>query len=167
VIEKVELLNQLAEEYDESFTHFMINSKVVSSTVSGNSRIALQHIPADTLIAIIGGVIVDAKDSYIAMPMGHGLYLHQVTNNRKGTVNHSCDPNCKISGLNKLVAKRDICINEELTIDYGGCAIGIGLTVIEKCSCGSSNCRGEIKTDDYKLMNIEDLNLYGKYKRGL
>lgn len=80
MIEKIELLNQLAEEYDESFTHFMINSKIVSSTVSGNSRIALQHIPADTLIAIIGGVIVDAKDSYIAMPMGHGLYLHQVTN---------------------------------------------------------------------------------------
>lgn len=163
----IELLNQMAEEYDESFTHFMIDSEIVHSDISGNARIALQKVSTNTLIAIIGGVIVDAKDAYIAMPIGHGLYLHQVTNNRKGTVNHSCDPNCRMTGFNKLVAKRDIDINEELTIDYGGCAIGIGLPVIEKCTCGSNNCRGVIKTDDYKLMNVEDLNLYGRYKRGL
>lgn len=163
--EKINLLNYLADKYNESFTHFIIDSKIVSSAVSGNSRVTLQYVPAGMVIAIIGGIIVDAKDSYIAMPVGNGLYMHQVTNNKKGTINHSCNPNCKISGFNKLVAKKDININEELTIDYGGCAIGIGLTIIENCSCGSDVCRSEIKTDDYLLMNIDDLNIYGKYKR--
>lgn len=34
-------------------------------------------------------------------------------------INHSCDPNCRIVDLFKLVAKKNIAKGEELTWDYG------------------------------------------------
>lgn len=156
-------LQKISEYYNEGFTHFFVNSTIVSSTIDGNARIVNEPIKKDQLIAIIGGVVIDHNDDYIAMPMGTGIFLHQVNNNKKGTVNHSCDPNCKIQGFNKLVAKRDIESGEELTIDYGTVSVGKGSTIIESCNCKSINCRVNIKTDDYKILNTEDLGLYAKY----
>ena len=157
------VLQKVSEYYNEGFTHFFVDSKVVSSKIEGNARIVLENVVQGTLIAIIGGVVVDHNDDYIAMPMGTGIFLHQVSNQTKGTVNHSCNPNCKIQGFNKLIAKRDIIAGEELTIDYGSVSIGKGFVIIENCNCKSTNCRHTIKTDDFKKLDTDDLCLYGKY----
>jgi hypothetical protein len=159
----IEKLIKISEHYNEGFTHFFVNTEIILSRINENARIAKETINSDTLIAVIGGVLIDEHDNYIAMPMGTGIFLHQVNNAHKGTINHSCEPNCKIEGFNKLVAKRSININEELTIDYGTVSIGKGNTMIKQCNCGSALCRHEIKTDDYKLLPVEDLCLYGKY----
>ena len=159
----IDTLAKISEHYNEGFTHFFVNTEIVISKINGNARITKEKIDSGKLIAVIGGVLMDKNDNYIAMPMGTGIFLHQISNTHKGTVNHSCDPNCKIEGFNKLVTKRSININEELTIDYGTVSIGKGNTMIKECNCGSALCRHEIKTDDYKFLPVEDLCLYGKY----
>lgn len=161
----VDLLNQLAKKHNEGLTHFFVNSEVITSKIDGNSRISLQIIQPGQLIAIIGGVIVDKLDSFIAMPIGTGIFIHQVSNSHKGTVNHSCDPNCRIEGFNKLVARRQIQLNEELTVDYGTISIGSGTVIIEKCKCGCALCRHIIKTDDFKILPDTELSIYGKYMK--
>jgi len=63
-------------------------------------------------------------------------------------LNHSCDPNSWVDGLN-LVARKKIKKGEEITMDYSTMyAISIGPQF--KCNCGSLNCRGGWKPDDHK-----------------
>lgn len=53
-------------------------------------------------------------------------------------INHSCDPNAWLQGLN-LVACRDIRKNEEITIEYA--TFMNGKMPPFECLCGSPNCR--------------------------
>jgi D-alanine-D-alanine ligase-like ATP-grasp enzyme len=61
-------------------------------------------------------------------------------------INHSCDPNAWLEGLN-LVARQDIPAGQEITIDYA--------TFYNErlddfvCHCGAADCRGIIKGTDY------------------
>jgi hypothetical protein len=62
--------------------------------------------------------------------------------------NHSCDPNCNVTKWNVgaeprvgFYAKKEIAIGEEITVDYAMQTFG----KLQKCSCGSMNCRGALK----------------------
>lgn len=156
--EKINKLSNFMKEHNYSLTHFLVNTEIVKSKKHEMGRIAKEFIPAGTTIAIIGGVFIDYVDEYIAMPLGSGIYLHQVNNNRKGTINHSCDPNCIMFELNKLTALRDICINEELNIDYGSTVAGKGGVVIANCKCDTPACRHVITSHDYLTMPEEKLS---------
>jgi len=62
-------------------------------------------------------------------------------------INHSCDPNAWVEGLD-MVARRDICAGEEITIDYA-------TFYNEKmddfvCHCGADECRGIVRGKDYR-----------------
>lgn len=61
--------------------------------------------------------------------------------------NHSCSPNCGVkvteTGAHKLVAIKDISIEEEITLDYAMRNATIDFFT-EPCSCGSEKCRGKI-----------------------
>jgi hypothetical protein len=62
-------------------------------------------------------------------------------------LNHSCDPNAWLDGLN-LVARRRIQSGEQITADYGTfCNESLEPFV---CSCGSPECRGTIRGTDYR-----------------
>ena len=161
---KLEFLNEIAEKYDISLTHFLVKTIQCNDSTEGVGRFADQYIPADTDVAIIGGLIVNELDDMIALPIGQQLYLHQVHTLHRATVNHSCSPNCKIVGFNKLVSLSNIYINNELTIDYGTVSVGTG-NIIFECDCESDNCRGHIKTDDYIQLPIEMLAAYPRYMR--
>ena len=55
--------------------------------------------------------------------------------------NHSCDPNAEYQGLD-IVARRDIAVGEELTLDYA-------MMMNEqsepfRCTCGGASCRGRV-----------------------
>jgi hypothetical protein len=54
-------------------------------------------------------------------------------------LNHSCQPNCGIKGLFRIVAMRDIKKGEELTWDYE--MTEDNPTWRMRCRCGSKNCR--------------------------
>lgn len=61
-------------------------------------------------------------------------------------INHSCDPNAWLEGLN-VVARRSIRLGEEITVDYA--------TLFNErmpsfdCDCGTPMCRGTIRGSDY------------------
>jgi D-alanine-D-alanine ligase len=67
-------------------------------------------------------------------------------------INHSCDPNAWLQGLN-LVARRKIRAGEEITIDYA--------TFYNErmddfvCHCGARKCRGIIRGTDYRESFVE------------
>lgn len=66
-------------------------------------------------------------------------------------LNHACDPNAWLDGLN-LVARRDIAAGEELTVEYATFC-GPSMAAFE-CRCGSPDCRGTIRGTDYLLPEI-------------
>lgn len=72
-------------------------------------------------------------------------------------INHSCDPNGWLDGLN-LVARRAIAPGEEITIDYG--AFHNETMAAFTCTCGAPNCRGVIRGDDYRQDFMEQ---YGSH----
>ncbi len=68
-------------------------------------------------------------------------------------VNHSCDPNVWLEGLD-LVARRDIAAGEELCMDYGT-FYGPAMASFE-CVCRSPLCRGTIRGTDYLLPALRE-----------
>ncbi len=155
---KIGHLSEFMRKHDYSFTHFLVKTEIRASAKHEMGRVALEFIPAGKLIAVIGGVFIDYLDDYIAMPIGSGLWMHQVNNDKKGTINHSCDPNCVMRELNKLTAIRDIQPGEELNIDYGTTVAGKGYPIIEDCKCGSESCRHTITSHDYLKLPEETLS---------
>lgn len=156
--ERLDKFSKFMDDNDYNLSHFLVKTEVRQSDKHEMGRVALEFIPAGTTIAIIGGVLINKPDSYIALPMGSGLYMHQVNNNRKGTINHNCSPNCVMKELNKLTAYTDINIGEELNIDYGSTIAGNGTVMIENCKCGSINCRKVISSHDYLTLPEEILS---------
>jgi uncharacterized protein len=62
-------------------------------------------------------------------------------------MNHSCDPNTWGKDSDKLYARRDIQVDEEVTYDYSSGDIDLEFNL--ECHCGSSNCRGTISNRDH------------------
>ena len=159
-IELLKELESISKATGESLTHFIPSTRIQSSPISKKGRFALELIPKNTLVGIIGGLLVTTPDNQIAMPISKGLYLNQLFMNQRATANHSCKPNLKLNGFNKLIAKTTIQSNEELTIDYGSLCVGNGSVIIKNCQCGSNPCRKIIKTDDYLLLPKNQLGAY-------
>ncbi len=63
-------------------------------------------------------------------------------------INHSCDPNTWLEGLD-LVARRDIAAGDELTIDYASFC-GPSMSPFE-CACRAAECRRVILASDHML----------------
>jgi hypothetical protein len=75
-------------------------------------------------------------------------------------INHSCDPNCGIKDLFKIVAMRKIEAGEHITWDYEMTERNDWGWKM-KCKCGSPLCRKTI--GDYRNMPIPIRKKYGKY----
>jgi hypothetical protein len=68
-------------------------------------------------------------------------------------INHSCDPNCVLTGSVVLVAARHIAVGDELGYDY---ATTDGSDYDEfECSCGAAACRGKISGHDWMLPELQ------------
>ena len=70
--------------------------------------------------------------------------------------NHSCEPNTFFDGLNEI-AKRNISIGEELTLDYAQ-FLDENMEPFE-CKCGSPLCRGEISGIPKNSLTIREVSL--------
>jgi D-alanine-D-alanine ligase len=66
-------------------------------------------------------------------------------------INHSCDPNAWLEGLD-LVARRPIEPGEEITIEYATFIASTGATF--DCHCGAEHCRGTVTPQDWQLPEI-------------
>jgi hypothetical protein len=67
-------------------------------------------------------------------------------------INHSCDPNAWIDGLD-LVARRPIADGEEITVDYA--TFYNEAMPAFACDCGAAACRGVVRGTDYQTSVVE------------
>src|SRR5688572_29421667 len=115
----------------------------------GQGVFALRPFRAGQAIGLIQGIV--SRDphygSEYCMDLGGNCSLEPIPPYRY--LNHSCDPNAEIIGLEYgrpgenradqllLVAVREIATGDEITIDYAWSAENS-----IRCLCGSPNCRG-------------------------
>lgn len=131
------------------------------SEIEGIGLFATQDIPANTLIAIKQGRVVDGitiKDNAEAINGSHqqigpnqflaGITREEADKNLVG-YNHSCDPNAKVVllpgvDLSFLVSRKDIQAGDEITADYSASQMSDTHRMF-MCQCGSEDCRGIIQ----------------------
>lgn len=65
-------------------------------------------------------------------------------------INHSCLPTLQYNTTDGIIAKRDICEGEELTLDYGNFIVNVDQSF--ECKCGSPQCRSKVRKEDWKLL---------------
>lgn len=61
-------------------------------------------------------------------------------------INHSCEPNCGITGTKTVRALRNITAGEELTFDYSTSEIDPDWVLDYTCRCGAKSCRKQIRS---------------------
>ncbi len=91
---------------------------------------------------------------HYAWPLADGLHAIWSANAAEWRpINHSCDPNCWLEGLD-MVARRDIAAGEELCLDYATFC-GPGMKPFE-CLCTSPLCRITVRGTDYLLPELRE-----------
>jgi len=125
----------------------------------GRAVFAQEKICKDEIVAVWDGEIYSWEDDR----WNEELYDHVIQfeerkwRDSKGIarwLNHSCDPNCGIRDLFKIVAMRDIEAGEELTWDYE--MTGRHIWWRMECRCGSPLWRREIGNFDNMPQNIRE-----------
>ena len=126
---------------------------IVQTKKYGKGVFALKPIKKGEVVAVFDGKIYDDDfDGWTKDLLNHAIQFDKSCwRDSKGAaryINHSCDPNCGIKKLFKIVAMRNIEAGEEITWDY---------EMTEKsdwwklrCKCGSPICRKII--GNYKNM---------------
>jgi uncharacterized protein len=74
-------------------------------------------------------------------------------------LNHSCEPNCAISGRRNIITMKSVMPGEELTIDYSTNVGWDGFAM--ECRCGKRKCRGLITS--YSSLAPDLKEKYGRY----
>lgn len=118
---------------------------------------AVEPIQAGETVAAFGGSVVplavlqtfnDDRQSR-SIQVDTDLYLVSgETPDAGDMLNHSCEPNCGISGQILLVAMRDIEPGEELSFDYAMCDASDYDEF--RCLCGEPTCREIVTGSDWR-----------------
>jgi len=113
----------------------------------GRGAFAKQAIRRGELIAAFDGAVYDGEfDDWTDDLLNHVIQIgKEKWRDSKGIarlLNHSCDPNCGIKGLTRIVAMRDIAAGEQLTWDYEMTEKSSWWRL--RCRCGSDLCRKRI-----------------------
>lgn len=123
----------------------------------GHGAFAIEPIAAGETVAGFGGWVMTRADlatlpeerQHRSIQVDDDLFMVSAPEPERGDlVNHSCDPNCGLSGAILVVAMRDIEPGEELTFDY---AMGDASDYDEfTCRCGCAACRGTVTGSDWR-----------------
>jgi len=131
----------------------------------GWGSFAVEPIAAGETVAAFGGWVVSrpvlaslpADRQSRSIQIDDDLYMvSDVTPEAGDMLNHSCEPNCGVSGAVMIVAMRDISIGEELCFDYAMCDASDYDEFA--CLCGQPTCRGVVTGLDWR-----DPGLQAKY----
>ncbi|HEY7627886.1 MAG TPA: SET domain-containing protein-lysine N-methyltransferase [Ilumatobacteraceae bacterium] len=133
-----------------------------ATTSKGYGSFAVEPIAAGEIVASFGGRCV-TRDEFELLPSSQQIRSLQIDEHLylagapepepADFINHSCDPNCALSGNVVLVAARDILRGEELCYDYST-ADGSDYDEFE-CACGSAACRGKITGHDWMMPELQ------------
>jgi hypothetical protein len=128
------------------------------------------------MVASFGGNVIHQNElaKYSADRVSRSLQLNSDTYLLSGKIpedgdmiNHSCEPNCGITGTSSVQAFSDIEIGEELTFDY---AMSDSSEYDEfSCACGSEGCREKITGIDWQRKGLQAKyrNYFSSYIAGL
>ena len=131
-----------------------------------------EPIAAGETVAVFGGWVVgretlstlSADRQARSIQVDEDLYLVSSDTREPGDMlNHSCEPNCGLSGSQILVAMRDIEPGEELTFDYAMCDASDYDEF--RCLCGKVNCRGIVTGADWRdpVLQAKYLGFHSPY----
>ena len=142
--------------------------EIRKSDINKKGMFAKSKIFQGEIVYVKGGHIITRDELYSSstinsyLPISDEYYLGALSPEEEEDIklynNHSCDPNCGMSGDITFVAIRDIESGEELTIDY---AFIDNEDYSFKCSCGSANCRHIITGYDWTIPELQEK--YYKY----
>ena len=131
----------------------------------GHGSFAVRPIPAGTFVVCFGGTPLsfeefsshNADQRSRSIQVDHDLVILGPPEREPGdSINHSCDPNLGLVAANRLVARRDIAVGEELTYDY---ATSDSAPYDEfDCACASPTCRGTVRGTDWTRDAIQVAN---------
>jgi hypothetical protein len=141
--------------------------EIRASPIEGNGLFARELLKAGEIVEVMGGMVLDEAEfegfqritatRYNAIQIAERLHLveyPEVTETRRGSLNHSCDPNLWMDDEVTFVARRDIAAGEELTVDYALFTAQPGWAM--DCRCGSRLCRQRVTGSDWKLVELRD-----------
>ncbi len=125
--------------------------RVEVSPANGSHRLtALRPMPAGTVILAVSGVFVDRPSKY-SIQVDDNLHIEassgQLSPPDQGChpwrfLNHSCDPNAILVGL-QLIAIKPVRPGDEITFDYNTTEYEMATPFTCRCgSCGASVIRG-------------------------
>lgn len=130
------------------------------SGIAGRGLFARQAIAAGEIVAVKGGVIMDAaafalvrdQVSPAEIQIEDDLYIAPRTSDEVDAnilcLNHSCRPNVGVRGQISFVAMHDVPAGAELTIDYA--MIDGDPAERMACTCGMPECRGVVTGSDWR-----------------
>jgi len=139
--------------------------EVQLSPIQGKGMFAVAPIRQGEVVVVWGGTLMTeediragkAKPGSIAA-IGEGLYLAGLADEEEDPadfMNHSCDPNVWMQDEVTLVARRDIAVGEELTVDYAMFEGDEGWAMPWTCRCGSDLCRKAITGKDWRRKDLQ------------
>jgi len=145
-----------------SVSYLTPKGRPVAVDAAGRGTIAVEPIDAGEVIAAFGGRCL-TRDEFDLLPIGQQVRSIQIEETiflagpvepePADFINHSCAPNCGMSGSTIVVALRDIEAGEVLSYDY---ATTDGCDYDEfECACGSVACRGKITGYDWMLPELQ------------
>lgn len=131
--------------------------QIVKSSIEGKGIVSTVNLKRGDFVGYIKGPIkhkinkgakdseanpdwVGFKENYWIDPLPPFKYI-----------NHSCEPNCGITGTKTVCAIKSIKAGEELTFDYSTSEIDTSWELDYTCKCGSRSCRK-------KIHSIQSLN---------
>ena len=137
-------------------------ARPAATPMTGHGTVATELITAGEVVAAFGGRCV-TRDEFDLLPASQQVRSLQIEENLyiagapepepADFINHSCEPNCALSGNVILIAARDIEAGEEVTYDY---ATTDGSDYDEfECLCGSASCRGKVSGHDWMLPELQ------------
>jgi len=137
-------------------------ARPMATSSTGFGSVAVESIAAGEVVAAFGGRCVTRAEFDLlpgsqqvrSLQIDDELFLAGAPEPEPADfINHSCEPNCVLSGSVILVAARDIAAGEAVTYDY---ATSDGSDYDEfECACGSASCRGKITGHDWMLPELQ------------
>jgi len=132
----------------------------------GLGVVALDEIPAGTLVVMYGGSVLTGSEfenlseemQSFPFQVADDLFIGPRDENDIGIgerINHCCSPNVGFAGEISLVTLRRIMAGEEITLDYATCVACDHGAFSMTCECGASHCRKVITGNDWQSREIQ------------